>query len=84
MLRIFKEDTARKQPYGISVVLQFSKHDEHINACVVDREALILCDDKDFIMRAWLATHPQEVLDIIRETIPEIKRLKIFVNSHRV
>ena len=73
-----------RPPFSLSITLDFTCTEFKISAQVVKREVRFLCDDSCFLVKGWLMEHHKEVLEIVRQQVPYVDRIKIFVDSHTI
>lgn len=73
--------TAIASIQGLNLELRFGDHTINVSACVVGKELKILCDE--FPIQNWISEHKKEVLAIVAEELPSVRRLQIYANTFK-
>ena len=73
-----------KLPTGVLISLNFGEWEHEISGCIIGTTVIFLCGDWCFLLVGWILEHRLEVLNIVQQQRPEVLRIKIYTDSHKL
>lgn len=71
-------------PKSVSLTLNFSEWQHRIVGVVVKDEVVFLCGNWCDLMIGWIMDNRIAVLNAVRDQCPNVKRIKIYTDSHKL